>query len=148
MQALVVESDDLDAFFVAFWLVAALVLTVALANLGSTILLGIRERFRELGVLRSVGFTPAQLVRATAVATAALVAASILVGVPAGMVLNTLLTRSVGKATGYGPELGTPPTALLVFTTITTLALVAVLLGTAVSVRAARRSASELLRYE
>ena len=64
---LVVETDDLDAFGIAFWMVAGLVLAVALANLGATILLGVRERMRDMGVLRTIGFTPSQSVASTAI---------------------------------------------------------------------------------
>jgi putative ABC transport system permease protein len=148
VQALVVESDDLDAFFVAFWLVAGLVVTVAIVNLGSTILLGIRERFRDLGVLRTVGFTPAQLIASTALSTIAVVFVAIAIGVPAGFLINELLTRTVGKAIGYGPELGASPGLAGTTLCVTSLALLAVLVGTTTSVGSARRSARELTRYE
>jgi putative ABC transport system permease protein len=148
VQALVVDSDDLDAFFVAFWLVAGLVVTVAIVNLGSAILLGIRERFRDLGVLRTVGFTPAQLITSTALSTIAIVIVATAIGVPAGLFINEMLTSTVGKAIGYGPELGTSPGVLGATLCVTALALLAVLVGAATSVGSARRSASELTRYE
>jgi putative ABC transport system permease protein len=148
VQALVVDSDDLDAFFIAFWLVAALVLTVALVNLGSTILLGIRERFRDLGVLRTVGFTPVQLIGSTAVSTAALVLVAIAIGIPTGVAANELLTTNVGKAIGYGPELGAAPGLAVAVATIAALAIGAVAIGMAVSIGSSRRSASDLIRYE
>jgi putative ABC transport system permease protein len=148
VQALVVDTEDLDAFFVAFWLVAGLVLTVALANLASTILLGVRERFRDLGVLRAVGFTPWQLVGSTAAGTAALVLVAVAAGIPTGMFANHALTSTVGKATGYGPEFGSAPAFSSVAATIAAVAIGAVIVGTAASAGSTRRSASELIRYE
>ena len=148
VDPLVVDSDDLDAFFVAFWLVAILVLAVALANLGATILLGVRERSRELGVLRTVGFTPAQLVSSTAVATATIAIGAIAVGVPVGLLANALLTSSVGKAIGYGPELGAAPAAMAGAAAITAIASSALAIGIGAALTSARKSASELIRYE
>jgi putative ABC transport system permease protein len=148
VQPLVVDTDDLDAFGVAFWLVATLVLVVALANLGSTILLGVRERLRDFGVLRAIGFTPAQLVASTAISTGALTAVAILIAVPLGLWLNEAFQRGVGEAIGYGPELGAPPDAVVTTAAIVAIALVAVGIGTLTCVRSAKRSASELIRYE
>jgi putative ABC transport system permease protein len=148
VEALVVESDDLDAFFVAFWLVAVLVLTVAFANLGSTVLLGVRERSRELGVLRTIGFTPTQLISSTAAGTAALVGAALLVAVPSGILANELLTRTVGRAMGYGPELGESPALAAGTIAVAAVAACAIAIALVAAATAARKSASDLIRYE
>ena len=147
-KPLVVDTGDLDAFGLAFWLVAGLVLAVALANLGSTVLLGVRERLRDLGVMRAVGFTPAQLVASTAISTAALVLVALLIGVPLGLWLNNVLLRGVGEAIGYGPEIGSAPAAVTAILTIGAVAATAIGIGALTCVRSARASATELLRYE
>jgi putative ABC transport system permease protein len=148
VQALEVETEDLDAFGVAFMVVASLVLVVALANLGSTILLGVRERLRDFGVLRAIGFTPAQLVASTVVATLALTVVALVVGVPLGLWANDLLQRSVGEAIGYGPELATSPDWVLAAGAIAVIVVLALAIGALTCVRTAGRSASELIRYE
>jgi putative ABC transport system permease protein len=147
-QPLVVETDDLDAFTVAFWLVATLVLVVALANLGSTILLGVRERLRDFGVLRAIGFTPTQLIASTAVGTAALAVVAAVIGVPLGLVMSEGLQRGIGEAIGYGPELGTAPSAASVVVVVASVVVVATAIGALTCVHSARLSASELTRYE
>ncbi|MGD9703585.1 MAG: ABC transporter permease [Acidimicrobiia bacterium] len=148
VQPLVTETDDLDAFGVAFWLVAGLVLVVALANLGATVLLGVRERMRDLGVLRAIGFTPHQLVASGAVGTLVIVAIAAVIGVPLGLWLNRSLLTGVGRAMGAGPEFRADPA--LVPTTVVVLAVVvvAVAIGALTCVQSSRKPVSELVRYE
>jgi putative ABC transport system permease protein len=148
VRPLVVESDDLVAFGIAFWLVAGLVLTVALANLGATVLLGVRERMRDLGVLRAVGFTPAQLVASTAIGTLLLVVAAVIVGVPIGLWLNRTLLVAVGKAVGAGPELRAAPAVVPTVVVVAAIVAAAVAIGALACVQASRRPVSELVNYE
>jgi putative ABC transport system permease protein len=148
VRALVVESDDLVAFGIAFWLVAGLVLTVALANLGATVLLGVRERMRDLGILRAVGFTPAQLVASTAIGTLLLVVAAVIVGVPIGLWLNRTLLVAVGKAVGAGPELRAAPAVVPTVVVVAAIVAAAVAIGALACVQASRRPVSELVNYE
>jgi len=148
VRPLVMETDDLDAFRVAFWLVAGLLIVVALANFGATALLGVRERARDLGVLRAVGYTPAQVVGTTAVGSALLVIGAVLVGLPLGLWLADWLLTAVGKGTGAGPELGTGPAALATFVVLAIIVAAAVGIGAQTCVRLSRRPVSELVQYE
>ena len=84
----------------------------------------------------------------TAVATAALAGVAALVGVPIGLVVNAIFQRGIGEAIGYGPELATAPDVALLIIAIGAVVLTAVVIGTLTCVRSARRSASELIRYE
>ncbi|HEX9260716.1 MAG TPA: FtsX-like permease family protein [Acidimicrobiales bacterium] len=148
VRPLVVETEGLDAFYVAFWVVASLLLVVALANFGATMLLGVRERARELGVLRAIGYTPMQLVGATAIGAAVLVVLAVLAGVPLGLWLNDWLLTGVGKGTGAGPELGAPPALATAATFVALLVAAAVAIGALTCVQLSRRPVSELVQYE
>lgn len=143
-----VDTAGFDAFEVAFWLVALLVLAVALANVGATILLGVHERRRELGVLRSIGFTPGQLVVATAASTAVLAVLAALIGVPVGLWVNATMLHAIGKAMGYGPELGVGPSAVAMIGAVAAVAVATVAIGASTCVATVRRTASDLVRYE
>jgi putative ABC transport system permease protein len=148
VRPLVVEADEMDAFAITFWSVAALVLAVALANLGATVLLGVRERSRDLGVLRAIGFTPSQLVASTAISTLLLVLAAVVVGVPLGLWLSRMLLVTVGKAMGAGPELGTGPQPLAATVLIGIIVAVAVGIGALACRQVSRRPVSELVQHE
>ncbi len=148
VRPLVIDTGSLDAFGLAFGLVAALVLAVALANLGSTLALGVRERARDMGVLRAVGFTPGQLLRSTAIATSLLVGAALLVGVPVGFGLCRLLLEAVGRAIGAGPELRAGPPLALTTGLLGVVALSGIAIGVLTCVQTSRQPVSELLRYE
>lgn len=148
VRPLVVDSDDVDAFAIAFWLVAGLVLAVALANLAATVLLGVRERMRDLGILRAIGFTPSQLVASTAIGTLLLVVAAVIVGIPIGLWLNRALLAAVGKAVGAGPELRASPAVVPTVVVVAAIVAAAVAIGALACVQASRRPVSELVNYE
>ncbi|MFZ1489280.1 MAG: FtsX-like permease family protein, partial [Ilumatobacteraceae bacterium] len=86
------DSDEIDAFRVAFLLVSLLVVIVALANLASTMLLAVRERRHDLGVLRAVGVTPRQAMIMVAAGAAALALAAAAIGIPIGWVVSSIVS--------------------------------------------------------
>ncbi|MGE5636249.1 MAG: FtsX-like permease family protein [Nocardioidaceae bacterium] len=146
-----VEEVDLgafDAFKAAFYLIAALVLAVALANLVGTTALTIRERLRDIAILKALGFTPRQVSMSIALGAALLAAAALAIGVPLGLLAADAMLTNVGNETGIGPELGLAPATLAV--ALAALAIVA--LSAAVGALAARGAASapvaEVLRSE
>jgi putative ABC transport system permease protein len=148
VRPLTVDTGSLNAFGLAFWLVAALVLAVALANLGSTMALGVRERARDSGVLRAIGFTPRQLRGSTAITALLLIIGAVIIGVPAGLLLGRSLLEGVGKAIGAGPELRAAPPLALTALFVGLMAIVAVAIGVLTCVQTSRRPVSELMRYE
>jgi putative ABC transport system permease protein len=121
----------------------AVLLCVALANLVATILLGVRERVRDLGVLKAVGLTPRQVVTAFLGGQAIVASLAAVAGVPGGL----LLFRTAIAASGSSDSFAYPAWWLLVL--LVPAAVVAVL---AVSAPLARRAASlrtiDALRYE
>jgi putative ABC transport system permease protein len=142
------DNPEIDAFRTTFWLFTALVLVVAFANLASTLLLAVRERTRDLGVLRSVGFTPRQVVGVTAVGAAVLAGIAVVVGVPAGWAVYRVLIRTVGTSAGISPNIGTNPTTLALVLLVPLAVLAAAALGAGVTRRAATAEVSDLVRYE
>jgi putative ABC transport system permease protein len=141
-------SDEIDAFRLAFLLVSALVMIVALANLASTMLLAVRERTHDLGVLRAIGVIPRQVSTMVAAGAAALAVLAAVIAVPLGWVVSNAVTEVVGAATGIGPGIGAGPGVVSAILLPLVAIAVAALLGTVAARRAARSEVSELVRYE
>jgi putative ABC transport system permease protein len=142
------DTSETDAFTRAFNLVTFLVIIVALAFLGSTMLLGVRERTHDLGVLRAVGFTPRQVATITLISAILLAGIGIVIGVPVGLAAYRALADGVGKGSGIGPGIGEPTPAGRVIVALAALLAVSGALGIAVSRRAATAHISELVREE
>ncbi|MFG2874472.1 FtsX-like permease family protein [Streptomyces sp. NPDC048337] len=85
------------ATVVTFSSVFTTLLTIV-ASLGvfNTVLLNTRERRRDLGMLKSIGMTPRQLVLMTVASVAGLGAVAGLIGIPLGMVAHRLVVDHVG----------------------------------------------------
>ena len=142
------ESDEIDAFRLAFLLVSLLVVIVALANLASTMLLAVRERTHDLGVLRAVGVTPRQVVVLVATGAAALAVAAAAIGLPLGWAVSGLVSGVVGEASGIGPGLGAGPGTMSALVLVPFTVALAALLGGVAARRAASAEVSDLVRYE
>jgi putative ABC transport system permease protein len=141
-------SDEIDAFRLAFMLVSLLVIIVAVANLASTMLLAVRERSHDLGVLRAVGVTPRQVLAMIATEAAALAVAAAVVGVPLGLIVSRSVASVVGSASGIGPGLDAGPGLVAVVLIVPLSIAVAAVLGGAAAHRAAITDVSDLVRYE
>ena len=142
------ELDVFDAFRAAFYVLSLLVLTVGLLNLVATTTLGIRERMVDIGILKTVGFTPRQVATSVAAATSALALAAVALGVPAGLLVAQVMLDVSGRGTGVGPEFGESPEPLAVVIAAAVIVLLAAVVGAAVARRAARAQVAEVLRAE
>ncbi|MFD9723750.1 FtsX-like permease family protein [Streptomyces sp. NPDC059072] len=82
---------------VAFSTVFTVLLTLV-ASLGvfNTVLLNTRERRRDLGMLKSIGMTPRQVVVMTVTSVAGLGAVGGLLGIPLGMLAHRMVVDNVG----------------------------------------------------
>jgi putative ABC transport system permease protein len=142
------DTSDLDAFRAAFFVVTLLVLAVGLVNLVATTLLGIRERIRDLAVLKAVGFTPRQVAASVATSTGTVGLAAVVVGIPLGLGVDWLMMRAVGGESGMGPGIGVaPPLVGLLLLVPIAVALTAGV-GALASRGAARAQVAEVLRAE
>ncbi len=123
---------------------------VAALSVLNTVLLNVRERRRDLGMLKSIGMTPRQVVAMTVTSMAGLGLLGGLLGVPAGVLAHRFVVPLATRAA----KVDVPPALLHVWQP-GTLALLAVtgaviaVLGAIVPARAAARlTIAEVLRTE
>jgi putative ABC transport system permease protein len=92
--------------------VTGLLLAIGLVNLLTTLLLGLRERARDVAILGTVGATPRQVAGSVLAGGAALAIPAALIGLPAGAwVFEFLIARTDAPD---GPDVATlPPLPLL-----------------------------------
>ncbi|TDC84719.1 ABC transporter permease [Micromonospora sp. KC606] len=97
-----VPANDADSFIaVMFGIVTVLTLmlgTVAALGVFNTVVLNTRERRRDLGMLKSIGMTPRQVVLMMVLSMAALGAAGSLLGIPLGVVMHRLALPAIAHA--------------------------------------------------
>lgn len=140
--------SDLDAFRVAFFVLTALVLLVGVVNLIGTMVLSVRERLRDFAVLKTIGFTPRQVVRSVSAGAVVLGGAAAIIGIPLGLVVLRQLLDEVGRSAGFGPGLAVMPSWLgLMLTVIAAVGLTA-MVGMLSATRASRTEVSTILRAE
>ena len=75
---------------------SALLILVAALGVVNTVLLNIRERRRDLGVLKSIGMTPRQVVGMTLASMTLLGVAGGLLGIPIGVTAHRLILDNLG----------------------------------------------------
>ena len=121
----------------------ALLLFVGLVNLVAILLLSVRERVRDLGLLKAVGLTPQQLTTSFMTSQACLGILGTLVGIPLGLALFRLGIELGGSS----DEFAYPWWWSLPLLAIGAVSLV-VLLSLPLARRASRINVVEALRYE
>ncbi|MGI5244954.1 FtsX-like permease family protein [Dactylosporangium sp. CA-139066] len=72
--------------------------TVSALSVFNTVLLNVRERRRDLGMLKSIGMTPRQVVAMVVTSMAALGVAAGVIGIPVGMIAHRLVLPMAGRA--------------------------------------------------
>ena len=142
------STDELDSFRAAFYLISFLVLAVGFVNLLGTTLLGIRERTRDLGILKTIGFTPRQIATSVATGDAALAVAAVLVGIPLGLLVSAQMQDVINRTSGIGPGFGSTPTAAALLVTAMFIVVLAAALGATAARRAASASVADIVRTE
>jgi putative ABC transport system permease protein len=89
---------------------SVLLLVIGIANMLNTTMLNVRERARDLGVLKSLGMTPKQVVQSVASGVTLLTMGATAVGIPVGLlVYKGLFTLIAEKMADADPQLYTPP---------------------------------------
>jgi putative ABC transport system permease protein len=125
-----------------------LLVVIAVANVLSTLLFAMRERYREVGVLKAVGFAPSDIAWATAIGAMVLAGVAVVIGIPAGLWITESLFDHFGAEEGWTPGVAaTPPAWQLALLVPTSLA-VAVAGALLPARRAASISAADALRFE
>lgn len=127
-----------------------MLIVVCALGVFNAVVLTTRERRKDLGVLKSIGMTPRQLIAMVVTAMAALGLVGGLVGLPAGMLAH----RIILPITGHGTGRDLPASILQVWHWPTMVllacsgAVIATLGAFLPSIRASRASAAEVLRTE
>ncbi|BCL27931.1 FtsX-like permease family protein [Streptomyces aurantiacus] len=98
LHASVLDSGNAATATVITFSTVFTVLLTLVASLGvfNTVLLNTRERRRDLGMLKSIGMTPRQVVVMTVTSVAGLGAVGGLLGIPLGIVAHRLVVDHVG----------------------------------------------------
>lgn len=127
-------------------------LTIALLAIGVvsvliTLLFTVHERVRELGVLKTIGFTPWQIAATVVTGSALMAGLALVVGIPLGIVFTRTSLNYVGTAAEVGTPFGTMPGPLAIMLLVPLILLVAVLGSALPARRAAGITVSESLRF-
>lgn len=145
-------QDDLEdtrrEFRGVLYSLNGVLLAIAAVNLLATLLLTVRERQRDVGIMKSIGMTPIQVVSAFVMGSVvfALVAAAI--GIPAGTFLTGALFDLVGRQEGWTKGIGEGPGTVWL-PVIVLLAVAVAVIGSALpALQAGRSRIIDALRYE
>jgi hypothetical protein len=140
------EIVDADTMRLVPLVVGALLAIAAVVALVSAVVVSVRARRRELGTLRALGFTGAQLRTSVRVQALATMALALVVGVPLGLVAGRVSWRAFAARLGVVPDPATPWAWIAL--TVAGGAVVAVAAATLPGRDAARTSAAAILRSE
>ncbi|WP_190858153.1 ABC transporter permease, partial [Actinomadura sp. RB99] len=125
------QTSDMNGFIAVVYGMLALAIIIALLGIANTLSLSVHERTRELGLLRAVGATRAQI--RSMVRWESLIVA--LFGTAGGLGLGVFLGWGLGAA--LGNPFAAPPVQLAV------IALVGAVAGALAAIRPARRAARQ-----
>ena len=137
-------SDFPDELLVLIYSLDVVLLLVTATTLVAVALLSVRERVRDYGVLKAIGFTPRQITSTVISAQAGLAALAAVLAVPLGIGLYLGLFRIAGDTTEDAVIAPWWSLALIPIGTV-----LAVVVATSLPARLATRiKAAEALRYE
>lgn len=126
----------------------ALLIFIAAVNVLATLLFSVRERYRDLGVLRAVGLTPRQISVAVTSGAAVLALIAAAAGIPAGLYVSDVLFDFFGREEGWREGVASFP-ATWQLMLLVPLAVAVALIGAWLPARhAARLNVTDALRAE
>ena len=126
---------------------SGILIALAAANMLIALLFAVRERTREFGIMKTVGFTPRQIVFTVVFGAAVMAGIGRVIGVPVGFVLPRLWMSAADTEALPSDFVRLPGPAWLLVMAALAPALVA--LGSALPARrAAHITVSEALRFE
>jgi ABC-type antimicrobial peptide transport system permease subunit len=95
-------------------LLAAVLALMAIGALGHVLVTSVRRRRRDTAVLKTLGFVRTQVSAVTAWQATTMVAVSLLIGIPIGVLIGRLAWRGFADALGVGSASSVPTSALLI----------------------------------
>jgi putative ABC transport system permease protein len=122
--------------------------TLAAVNLLSTTMLGVRERFRDIGIVKALGLTPGQVIGSVLAGVGAVALVAVVAGIPLGLAATRGLYDELGRQTGTGVGIGVMPGRLDLALLLPVVVVLALLGGIGPARRAAGLRVAEALRYE
>jgi len=125
-----------------------ILLAIVIVNLLSSLLFTVRERQRDVGILKSIGLTPTQVVGAIVIGSVMFALVAAVVGISTGTFLTSLMVDFGGEEEGWPKGIAnTPSTGWLLLTAL--LAVAVSVIGSALpAMRAGRTRIIDALRYE
>jgi putative ABC transport system permease protein len=139
-----------DAVFylqLAIFALAGILTAIALINVFNTSLLTVQEKLRTVGVLKTLGMTPAQVVAMVNTTAGLFGLLATAAGVPLGLALTKGILAALSKAYGFG-EVNVALNPLHVLLLIPTMVLVSIAGSIIPGRRAAKLSIVQVLRNE
>jgi putative ABC transport system permease protein len=97
----------IDLLNVVMLILAGVLSLIAIAGIFGALLLGIRERARDIAVLKAIGMRPAQVMLMVAAAAAVLGVVGSALGAPAGVAAHRVLMTTIGAYLGNDLPRGT-----------------------------------------
>ncbi len=94
--------DAVTYLQLAIFALSAILIGIALVNVFNTSLLAMQEKVRVVGILKTVGMTPAQVVAMVTTAAGFLGLVATILGLPLGMLFTRLLLDQIGASYGFG----------------------------------------------
>jgi putative ABC transport system permease protein len=94
--------DDVVYLQVAIFALAAILIGIALINVFNTSLLAMQEKTRNIGILKTLGMTPGQVIAMVNTSAGFLGLIASLTGIPLGFALTKALLASLSRTYGFG----------------------------------------------
>ncbi|RPI58145.1 MAG: ABC transporter permease, partial [Chloroflexi bacterium] len=94
--------DDVRYLQLAIYVLSAVLIGIALVNVFNSSLLAVREKVRDVGIYKTVGMTPGQVVAMVGTSAGLLGLVSAVVGIPVGLLLTTGLMDLLTASYGFG----------------------------------------------
>jgi putative ABC transport system permease protein len=123
-------------------------LAIAAVNLLATLLLTVRERQRDVGIMKSIGMTPVQVISAFVMGSVLFAVVASAVGIPTGTFLTGVLFDLVARDEGWPGGIGQTPGAGLLALTALIAGAVAVIGSALPALQAGRSRIIDALRFE
>jgi putative ABC transport system permease protein len=141
------EENRREARAIVFPLNGVL-LAVAAVSLLTSLLFTVRERQRDIGILKSIGLTPVQVVSAFVMGSTVFALLAVVIGLPAGVLLTNVLIGFFAQQDGLPKGIAeTPGIGWLLL--VIPLAIAVTVIGSALpALQAGRSRITDALRYE
>jgi putative ABC transport system permease protein len=94
--------DDVLSLQLAIFALAVILIGIALINVFNTSLLAMQEKTRDIGILKTLGMTPAQVMAMVNTSAGLLGLIAALMGIPLGFALTKRLLGTLSETYGFG----------------------------------------------